>query len=602
IVAGADAVEVHVELLPEEDGAISFEIYSGSGDAQQIHSQGQVAVGAAPADRGVVDLNALRAQCTSSVSAAECYEAFSGVGISYGPAHQGLAALSCGADEQGHRQVLAELKLPSCVSATADQYVLHPSLLDSALQASVGLSLGSQANQNRPLVPFAVDDVEVLGRCPRRLFAWLRWSAGSGEESAVRKVDIDVCDEAGQVCVRLRGFSFREFETGVTQAASEAFRIPQSGSMTFAPIWEVNGLVQAEGWPGSDRVVIVGGTAARRAEVRRRWTAGTDMEIPADADIEAIRELLQSQGAIDHILWLAPGETIVPDAEFVEEQARGVLQCFRMIKALLELGYDKRTLGWTVITTGSQAVRRDDDVNPSHASVHGLFGTVAKEYAQWQIRLVDLPPDGTWPLAELSGLPADPEGNAWAYRERQWYRQRLVPSRLSSGRSPSLYKQGGVYVVIGGAGGIGEAWSEYMIRSYQARIVWIGRRKKDEAVQAKLDRLAALGVEPAYIEADAGDEASLTRAYETIKARHGQIHGVVHSALVLRDKSLANMDEATFVAALSAKVDVSVRMAQVFGREALDFVLFFSSMQSFSRAAGQSNYASGCNFADAFAH
>ena len=94
----------------------------------------------------------------------------------------------------------------------------------------------------------------------------------------------------------------------------------------------------------------------------------------------------------------------------------------------------------------------------------------------------------------------------------------------------------------------------------------------------------------------------MRRAYEAIKKHHRQIHGVVHSALVLRDKSLTNMDEGSFVAALSAKVDVSVRMAQVFGDEALDFVLFFSSMLSFSKAAGQSNYASGCSFVDAFAH
>ena len=38
-----------------------------------------------------------------------------------------------------------------------------------------------------------------------------------------------------------------------------------------------------------------------------------------------------------------------------------------------------------------------------------------------------------------------------------------------------------------------------------------------------------------------------------------------------------------------------------FGQEALDFVVFFSSLQSFSKAAGQSNYAAGCTFKDAFA-
>jgi hypothetical protein len=61
------------------------------------------------------------------------------------------------------------------------------------------------------------------------------------------------------------------------------------------------------------------------------------------------------------------------------------------------------------------------------------------------------------------------------------------------------------------------------------------------------------------------------------------------------------MDEERFKAGLQAKVDVSVRMAEVFEAESLDFLLFFSSMIVFGTAVGQSNYAAGCAFKDAFA-
>ena len=44
-----------------------------------------------------------------------------------------------------------------------------------------------------------------------------------------------------------------------------------------------------------------------------------------------------------------------------------------------------------------------------------------------------------------------------------------------------------------------------------------------------------------------------------------------------------------------------MRLAQVYN-EPLDFVLFFSAVQSFLKAPGQSNYAAGCTFQDAFAH
>ena len=141
-----------------------------------------------------------------------------------------------------------------------------------------------------------------------------------------------------------------------------------------------------------------------------------------------------------------------------------------------------------------------------------------------------------------------------------------------------------------------------MIRNYRARIVWIGRRALDGAIQSKLDRLAQLGPAPCYLTADATDRASLERAFAEIKRDYGQVHGLVHSAIVLQGGSLAKMEESSFRAALAAKVDVSVRLAQVFEGEPMDFVLFFSSMQSFSKIAGQSNYAAGCTFADAFAH
>src|SRR5262249_59173232 len=138
------------------------------------------------------------------------------------------------------------------------------------------------------------------------------------------------------------------------------------------------------------------------------------------------------------------------------------------------------------------------------------------------------------------------------------------------------------------------------LRTYGAHLVWINRRQKDQTVQAKLDRLAHLGPTPYYVSADAADAAVLRRAYEEIKARYGQINGVVHAAVVLLDQSLANMDEARFRAGLTAKVDTSVQMAQVFQQEPLDFVLFFSSLMTFMKAPGQGNYASGCTFPAAF--
>ena len=78
-----------------------------------------------------------------------------------------------------------------------------------------------------------------------------------------------------------------------------------------------------------------------------------------------------------------------------------------------------------------------------------------------------------------------------------WYRSVLpATAQMRPLDAPSVYRRGGVYVVIGGAGGIGTAWSEYMIRAYGAHIIWIGRRQMDAAIAAKIESLARLGPAP----------------------------------------------------------------------------------------------------------
>ncbi|MCQ4167750.1 SDR family NAD(P)-dependent oxidoreductase, partial [Tahibacter harae] len=254
----------------------------------------------------------------------------------------------------------------------------------------------------------------------------------------------------------------------------------------------------------------------------------------------------------------------------------------------------------SVVTQRALSLGDGEAINPADASVHGLVGSLAKEYAQWRVRLLDTDTLDETGLAALLRLPADAQGDAWLYRAGEFYRSQLLAAQWGPAR-PTRYRDGGVYVLLGGAGGIGEVYSEYLITRYRAQVVWLGRRAADAAIAAKIARLGQHGPAPLYLQADATDAAALAAACAQIRARYGAIHGLVHSAIVLADQSLAQMDEARFRASLAAKVDASVQLARAFGGEALDFVLFFSSLQSFSKAPGQSNYAAGCTFSDAYA-
>ena len=59
-------------------------------------------------------------------------------GLDYGPGFRGIEKLYVGQD-----QLLAKISLPSSVRNTQGQFVLHPSLMDAAFHASIGLTMGS---------------------------------------------------------------------------------------------------------------------------------------------------------------------------------------------------------------------------------------------------------------------------------------------------------------------------------------------------------------------------------------------------------------------------------------------------------------------------
>jgi polyketide synthase PksN len=202
-----DHKQVSIALIANDSEQIGYEIYSVEGGDRTIHCQGQAIFGRLPAPARF-DIQQLRAQMQQSIlQPFKIYEMFSSLGLNYGPAHQGIVALYV-----GEKQLLAQLRLPTVVEASQHEYVLHPSLMDSALQASIGLIVDPNHLPSNPSLPFVLESVRILSACTREMFAWVRYSKAGRPEDRIVKLDIDLCDQEGNVCVQMRGFSLRALE------------------------------------------------------------------------------------------------------------------------------------------------------------------------------------------------------------------------------------------------------------------------------------------------------------------------------------------------------------------------------------------------------
>jgi acyl transferase domain-containing protein/enoyl-CoA hydratase/carnithine racemase/acyl carrier protein len=185
-----------------EHGQADYQIYSRAAGQDIVHCRGRAGFDHRPPGR--IDVERLRAQMRrATLESADVYAAFDRMGLFYGPAHRGITTI-----QAGEGQLLAQLRLPPAIEGRQDGYVLHPSLMDSALQALVGLTNLHQLSRT-PLVPFSLDQLHMVTGCTRQMLAWVRYSPSHRSDSGVITVDIDLCDEDGKICVEMRGFACR---------------------------------------------------------------------------------------------------------------------------------------------------------------------------------------------------------------------------------------------------------------------------------------------------------------------------------------------------------------------------------------------------------
>jgi polyketide synthase PksN len=234
--------ELHIELSIKANRELAFEIYSQPGGPESeraVHCQGDVVLNAS-IEVPSLNLAVLQAQHRQiGLSPAEHYRALSALGIEYGPGYQGIEATFA-----GDGQVLAKLSLPAMLAETRTHYLLHPSLLDSAFQASLGLNVG--ADDRKLFLPFALEELDIVGACAPSMWAWVRRAEGNITGDTLQRLDIDMCDEHGTVQVRIKGFAARALHHQMKPGVAPT----SSGTVMLQPHWQARSVVGRTATPG----------------------------------------------------------------------------------------------------------------------------------------------------------------------------------------------------------------------------------------------------------------------------------------------------------------------------------------------------------------
>jgi acyl transferase domain-containing protein/acyl carrier protein len=324
------------------------------------------------------------------------------------------------------------------------------------------------------------------------------------------------------------------------------------------------------------------------------------------------------------------GEEKELEEEWVEKLMNEGFYCLVNLARALEHQDNTGPVILGVVTNHMRQVYDSTPPSPGKAALVAAVRTIPTEYPNIDCFTVDivLPEPGSSREATLlehllCEFMIKPSKPCIAYRGNYRLVETLAPVRLS-GSAPSMqrvprWKQEGVYLIIGGLGGVGFVFAQHLAKTLKARLVlvgrsafpgpgdwekWLSNHDDTNDISRKIRQLQELETAGARVMVFGADVSNLEQMQQVVnraEAQLGRINGVIHSAMVVDGAVISRRTREMTGNVLSPKVKGTLVLDRLFRNRDLDFFVLCSSIASFTGTIGEVGYCAGNLFQDAYA-
>ncbi|KZM50189.1 type I polyketide synthase [Labrenzia sp. OB1] len=223
------------------------------------------------------------------------------------------------------------------------------------------------------------------------------------------------------------------------------------------------------------------------------------------------------------------------------------------------------------------------------------------------VKLVELFEDGTLRPLPHRVFEADDVVDAFRLMQQAGHigkiviRPPQVPASVPAA-TDIAFDSDAVYVIAGGFGGFGAALLN-RLADHGARNLAVLSRRGDasEEAQSVLGQLTERGVHIKGHACDITDENAVKAALSDIRALGKPIKGVFHTAMVLNDVLIANMDHDGLTRVLAPKVRGAELLDRLTADDPLDHFVLYSSATTLVGNPGQANYVAANGYLEGLA-
>ncbi len=303
--------------------------------------------------------------------------------------------------------------------------------------------------------------------------------------------------------------------------------------------------------------------------------------------------------------------------DFDEQFNYEVMSAFYLTKALLnsEIAYP---LDMVFLSDNVNAVNGQEDIlNPLSNSLFGLGKVIEAEYPNITCRAIDMDCKTPWRTV-VREIRKSKSCYLTAFRGEQKYQEelgRISPDQVTEGKLN--IKDDNVYVITGGAGGIGLKIARFLSSKAKVKIILINRSvmppknewadiAKDNSDLSRARKVRELleieknGSQVFCLKGDVSEEDEISQCIYIVRAKFGKINGIIHAAGVEGNGFLISREEKNFRSVLAPKVKGTWLLDRLTAEDKLDFFVVFSSVNTLMGIPGQGDYTAANSYLDAF--
>ena len=606
------------------DFIVASQFINSLGDEQwSIHAQGkiyQVKSGKA----GWYDLAELKAKLDVGCNQIDVTESIGNKNFTFGPRWNNIIF---GVGEKD--QALVQFQLPEEFQDDLHEYLIHPALMDQAADVF-------SQNIEGMRLPLMYKKMTIYDRMPARFYCYMRRKdQGTGNLETI-VLDATLMDESGQVFVEIEDYSLKRVKDGdlkLQKAAEDiyyygftwrpvdlAMESPATGNgcvLVFKDGMGIAGRIiqelKAKGW---DPVEVEMSSGYEQVTANQFRIQGEE------ADYQNLMEALQDKKITKILHFMSidkenpPGESSGASlADLEEKLKKGIYSLFYLSRELSKSNY-KDGIDLVLISDNVNEVTKDEDyLNPASGAFFGMRKAIYPENEKIKCRAIDID-HHTGPDKIIAEILKPGSTYQVAYRHNQRFIEEFQVLELQNEPGQAI-KDGGVYLITGGTGGVGLEIGKYLAGKAKLKLALISRtaiperelwdeivaRNEDQKLCAQITAIREMeqaGSEVLNCSADITNENSLQIVLDGLRQKYGRINGIIHAAGVAGNGFMINKSIREFQAVVSPKIQGTWILDKLTATDNLDFFIMFSSIITVFGGSGQSDYIAGNSYLDSF--